>query len=336
MHEETIKELDSYYKTKVAIETQLNEMQQFKKGKFEMLLNQCQNVSNKKIGNIIKLTQGDDLHFTKEKNTDCNFPAHGCDYFGYVDKFNRESKYVIYKDCISDKCVSYINGKFFLGNHAWTYDLLETNIIDEFIGIYFLNIQSTFYELAKKNSKRNLYQDDFYEISLKIPSKQDQEKIIREMKKEDNLEKMLNDKLEEIDLLIKSCFNCHVNKHISVDKNKNTSINLTENLKNESSNCDFDNNSDNGSDSDDDSDYDSDDNFSDLEIQMKDLEQINVKTKDGCQHYYHKKNNCIYSKSLIENKWFKPDKSLQKQLLNMSKHLNDNLEDKKSKKIKKR
>lgn len=62
---------------------------------------------------------------------------------------------------------------------------------------------------------------------------------------------------------------------------------------------------------------DSDDGFDDLNISKKDLELMNLKTKDCHDYYYNKKDKCVYGKSMKTKKWIKPNESLQEQLLEM-------------------
>ena len=78
-----------------------------------------------------------------------------------------------------------------------------------------------------------------------------------------------------------------------------------------------------------DSDDDSDDGFSELNISKSDLKLLNLGTKDRQAHYYHKKNNCIYSK---DEKWHKHEGSLQKQLLKRFEELEGKEKEKKPKK----
>ncbi len=91
-----------------------------------------------------------------------------------------------------------------------------------------------------------------------------------------------------------------------------------------SDDSDTNTNNDDISDSSDNS--DDEDNFASLGISMKDLTNTNLKTKDYREHYYHKKTNTVYSKSMETQKWTKPNKSQQKQLLEMFKDKYDDIQ----------
>lgn len=69
-----------------------------------------------------------------------------------------------------------------------------------------------------------------------------------------------------------------------------------------------------------------DDGLNDLNISKDDLKFVDLGTKDMSRHYYHKKNNCIYSKTFAENyihsdesvennKWCKFEGSRQEKLM---------------------
>jgi hypothetical protein len=63
------------------------------------------------------------------------------------------------------------------------------------------------------------------------------------------------------------------------------------------------------------------DGFSALGIDKSSLRELNLKTKDCCEHYYCSSNKCIYSKNMKTNKWSKPKKLLQNKLLDMMNYI---------------
>lgn len=58
-----------------------------------------------------------------------------------------------------------------------------------------------------------------------------------------------------------------------------------------------------------------DSSLNSLGIYMEDLEEIGQRFRDASIHYYHRKLNRVYSRSIRGNKWSIPDENAQKQLL---------------------
>lgn len=299
VQEQIVKELDSYYKTKEAIQVQLDEMLQFKKGKFNMLLEKCINIKNRKLGDIseyrkktLKLKASDGKETGKYR------------FYSSSAKvlFNDHKEFTEKSLILSRGGDAYINVDVnFSISHDDIYVLsLSENY--EYIKYYLLSKIDDLRTGYKGNTIKHINQDFVNDFNIELPSKEDQEKIVKEMEKDDELEKILNDKLKEIDILVKNRFDFHINKCKNVgEKNKDTlKVKLIKESTDKSE-----------------SELSDDDDFDSLGIKLKDLKQLDLKTTDCCTHYYHKKNNCVYTRSLKTNKWHKPEKSQQKQLLDM-------------------
>lgn len=52
-----------------------------------------------------------------------------------------------------------------------------------------------------------------------------------------------------------------------------------------------------------------------LGVEFEDLQEISMRFRDASIHYYHKKQNKIYSLSILNNCWYVPDDTVQKQIL---------------------
>lgn len=217
-----VKELDSMYKQKESIQTAINNMNTTRKAKFELLLRDCKDKKVKKLGDVIKVSQGE--YISKDKAEEGKYPIYGGgNISGYNNKYNRESKYVISKDGVSEICIRYVDGKFFLNHHAWTFDILnKLDHLDNFIGIYLLNIQDVIFLMAKGTAQKGINQENFYSIKIQLPSKEDQERIVKEMEKFDKLEELQKEHIIELDKIIKERFEYHLNECKKIDKKKET------------------------------------------------------------------------------------------------------------------
>jgi type I restriction-modification system DNA methylase subunit len=206
-----VKELDSYYKIIENNKNILEELEVQRKGKFELLLDLCKNKKETKLGDIIKVSQGE--YIKKESSEDGNYPIYGGgDKSGTINKYNRDSEYIISKDGISINCVRYVDNKFFLNHHALTYEMIDDNIKYHFIGKYLLNIQESVYKLASGTAQKGINQENFYSLQIQIPSIEDQEKIIKSMEYFDNLKEMYQSHITNTEIQIKERFEFHLNK----------------------------------------------------------------------------------------------------------------------------
>jgi len=206
-----VKELDSFNKQKESLININNEMNTFKKAKFDMLLSACENKQTVKLGDMIKVSQGE--YITKDTINNGSYPIYGGgDKSGIIDKYNRENQYIIAKDGISEKCVRYISGKFFTNHHAWTYQIINEKIKYHFIGTYLINIQENIYKLASGTAQKGINQESFYSIQIQLPSLELQQMIINQMESYDKLVELQQKQIDEIDKIVKERFDYHLNK----------------------------------------------------------------------------------------------------------------------------
>jgi len=132
---------------------------------------------SKKLGEICILETGD--YITKDTMKEGIYGVYGGGEATYhIEKYNRENKLVIAKDGVSQKCVRFINNKFFLNHHGWTIKLKDKIIIENYINLWLLNNQSIIYNLAHGGAQKGINQKIFLELNIQIPSKDNQQKII--------------------------------------------------------------------------------------------------------------------------------------------------------------
>lgn len=136
--------------------------------------NDCETV---KVSDVCTVKQG--KYITKETCTTGIYPVYGGgDASYYIDENNRENDIVISKDGVSQNCVRYVDGKFFLNHHGWTLDCNE-NIIKKYMYYYLFANQDRIYNLAVGTAQKGINQKNFYELDIKLPSFDIQKKIIQ-------------------------------------------------------------------------------------------------------------------------------------------------------------
>lgn len=206
-----IKELDLLFQEKERMLNSIRDTVTIKQIHFDSLIEKCKNKKKTKLVELIKVSQGE--YLKKENMKEGNYPIYGGgDVSGYLDKYNRESKYIISKDGVSLKCVRYVEGKFFLNHHAWTFEVISDNTNSEFIGRYLIAIQENIYKLATGTAQKGINQENFYNLAISLPSIKEQEEIINEMKKHDVRVSQQQLEIELINKLIKERFEHYLQK----------------------------------------------------------------------------------------------------------------------------
>lgn len=120
-----------------------------------------------KLGDVCEIESG--TYITKKTATEGVFPVYGGgDISCRISNFNRESKFVIAKDGVSETCVRYVPGKFFLNHHGWTFACKDT-VLYSYLGYWLLNNQKSVYELATGTAQKGINQVSFYGLEIPLP-----------------------------------------------------------------------------------------------------------------------------------------------------------------------
>lgn len=128
-----------------------------------------------KLGEVCEIEGG--IYITKKTATEGQYPVYGGgDISSFISEFNKESKFVISKDGVSEKCVRYVPGKFFLNHHGWTFKNKEVATY-AYIGYWLLGNQAILYEQATGTAQKGINQTAFYNISIPLPPLTEQQML---------------------------------------------------------------------------------------------------------------------------------------------------------------
>ena len=134
----------------------------------------------KTLNELCKVITGE--YITKTSVKQGKYPVYGGgDASYFIEKYNRENTLVINKDGVSENCVRFVNGKFFLNHHGWTLQIINSNIFDKFLFSYLINNQHTIYDLAKGAAQKGINQENFYKIKIPVPSLDLQKEIVEQL-----------------------------------------------------------------------------------------------------------------------------------------------------------
>jgi type I restriction-modification system DNA methylase subunit/restriction endonuclease S subunit len=128
-----------------------------------------------KLGEVCEIESG--TYITKKTATEGEFPVYGGgDVSSRISEFNRESKFVIAKDGVSETCVRYVPGKFFLNHHGWTF-VCKDAVLYSYMGYWLLNNQQSLYELATGTAQKGINQVSFYGLEIPLPPLTEQQTL---------------------------------------------------------------------------------------------------------------------------------------------------------------
>ena len=131
-----------------------------------------------KLGDIIDLEYGE--YITKATTERGDYPSYGGGDSSYtINKFNRDSKFVINKDGMSKKCIRFVPGKFWLNHHGWTFSSRDKNpVTEKYVGTWLLEHQETVYNLGNGTAQKGMKTTDFLALQIPLPSLERQQQIV--------------------------------------------------------------------------------------------------------------------------------------------------------------
>jgi restriction endonuclease S subunit len=128
-----------------------------------------------KLGEVCYVKTG--KYITKATSSPGIYPTYGGgDAGACISEYNRENEFMISKDGVSEKCVRYVNGKFFLNHHGWTIEPKGVATYP-YVGYWLLSNQDKLYKLAVGTAQKGINQDSFYSIQIPLPSLDEQQTL---------------------------------------------------------------------------------------------------------------------------------------------------------------
>ena len=268
-----------------------------------------------KLGDVCTVSAG---KYLKSYEKGSMYPIiGGGDISGYIDTFNNENEWVIHKDGVSKKIISYIKGKFLLNHHGWIM-AMKNNISKSYVGYYILNNTTQIMESLNGSNQKGLNQEKFYSFKIKILK----DKVLTKYKLQDKFDEVdkLKEELEETKKTyqedIKKLMEPFKQEGINDEEDDNSSSKSTKSAIPEKKvsrtrkqvETETASNSDTETNSSLDTESDSDDEEAQLEklgISKTDLIQFSKLTKDGSTNWFHYPTEKIFTLNNKGNKWVK-------------------------------
>lgn len=142
----------------------------------------------------VELDEVIDLNFgtriTKKNEEGSLYPVYGGGGESFrTDTFNREDEVVISRFAMSENCVRFVSGKFFMLDSGFTFSVKPEKVdevLKEFVGKYLLSIQQKIYACARGHAQKNIDVKAFKKIKIPLPPIEVQKEIVEQIEVKQN------------------------------------------------------------------------------------------------------------------------------------------------------
>lgn len=135
------------------------------------------------LGEAIQMRFGSRI--TKKADAGTVYPVYGGgDESFRTDNWNRQDEYVISRFAMSENCVRYVSGQFWMLDSGGTFEIraeFKDRLLKEYVGKLLLHMQDEIYECSRGGGQRNLDTEQFGELEIPLPPKAVQEAILLEL-----------------------------------------------------------------------------------------------------------------------------------------------------------
>ena len=117
---------------------------------------------------------------TKKRDSGTLYPVYGGGGATFaLDEFNRENCFIVSRFGMSEECVRFVRGKFFLNDSGLTASTLdEDRLHQRFLDTYLVSKQPEIYELGRGTAQKNLNVSAFREMFVPLPPLDEQKRIV--------------------------------------------------------------------------------------------------------------------------------------------------------------
>lgn len=130
-----------------------------------------------KLGDIIEIENG--KYITKATTERGEYSVYGGGDASYtINTFNRENKFIVNKDGMSQRCVRFVSGKFWLNHHGWTFSAKNKSpITEQYVGYWLLRNQDMIYSLGNGTAQKGMNKSLFLDVEVPLPSLAEQQSL---------------------------------------------------------------------------------------------------------------------------------------------------------------
>lgn len=117
---------------------------------------------------------------TKKRDAGTQFPVYGGGGATFaIDRFNRQDCFIVSRFGMSEECVRYVSGRFFLNDSGLTVTSKDTcRLYQRYLDYFLLSKQPEIYALGRGTAQKNLNVENFKRLGIEIPSLEEQKRIV--------------------------------------------------------------------------------------------------------------------------------------------------------------
>ena len=109
----------------------------------------------KKLGEVCNINYG--TRVVQKKDGGTIYPVYGGGGATFkMDRYNREDCLIVSRFAMSNQCVRYVRGKFFLNDSGLTIESNESGLSQSFLDKHITALNDTIYSLGKGAAQKNL------------------------------------------------------------------------------------------------------------------------------------------------------------------------------------
>ena len=160
----------------------------------------------KKLGEVCNINYG--TRVVQKKDGGTIYPVYGGGGATFkMDRYNREDCLIVSRFAMSNQCVRYVCGKFFLNDSGLTIESNESELSQSFLDKHITALNDTIYSLGKGIAQKNLDIKELRLLDIKYPkSREEQERIVAELDCLNGVIERKREQLRELDALVQSIF----------------------------------------------------------------------------------------------------------------------------------
>ena len=160
----------------------------------------------KKLGEVCSINYG--TRVVQKKDGGTIYPVYGGGGATFkMDRYNREDCLIVSRFAMSNQCVRYVSGKFFLNDSGLTIESYEAELSQSFLDKHIIALNDVIYSLGKVVAQKNLDIKELKLLDIKYPkSREEQERIVAELDCLSGVIEKKREQLKELDALAESIF----------------------------------------------------------------------------------------------------------------------------------
>ena len=185
---EIVRVLDKFTQLEAELEAELEARRaQYEHYRSALLMSSDERgVRTVSLGEIIRLNFG--IRITKKNDSGTLYPVYGGGGESFrTDAFNREDEWVVSRFAMSANCVRRVDGKFWMLDSGFTFDVIDAEVDKDFVGQLLLSMQSIIFATSTQSAQKNIDVNGFKRLQVQIPSLATQRRVATDLAKFDRI-----------------------------------------------------------------------------------------------------------------------------------------------------